>query len=142
MHIQRLTINDYEAIINLWERAKLPFRPHGRDSKESISKEMNANPEFFLGVFERDRLVGVAILSCDMRKGWINRLAVDPEYRSQGVAKALIMESERILRTCGIKLFSALIDDDNTASKELFRKCGYIEHHGIAYFSKRDNEEV
>lgn len=142
MRTQRLNINDYEAIINLWKGAKLPFKPHGRDSKESISREMTANPEFFLGAFERGRLIGVVILSCDMRKGWINRLAVDPEYRSQGVARALITESERTLRTRGVRLFCALIDADNTLSKELFKRCGYVEHHDITYFSKRDREEI
>jgi ribosomal protein S18 acetylase RimI-like enzyme len=142
MEIRRLTLNDYEAIVNLWKGANLPFRPRGRDSKQSVIKEMTANPDFFLGAFERDHLVGVVIISCDTRKGWINRLAVDPEYRFQGVAIALIMESERILRERGIRLFCALIDDDNAPSKELFKKCGYVEHHGIAYFSKRDDEEV
>jgi ribosomal protein S18 acetylase RimI-like enzyme len=142
MQNRRLTINDYEAITELWKKAKLPFRPKGRDSREAISSEMADNPEFFLGAFERDRLIGVVIISCDIRKGWINRLVVDPEYRYRGVAKTLIAESERILRARGVRLFGVLIDADNISSKELFRKCGYVEHHDIAYFSKRDSEEV
>jgi ribosomal protein S18 acetylase RimI-like enzyme len=142
MRIRRLTLDDYEAIIKLWKGAKLPFKPRGRDSKESISGEMTSNPEFFLGAFDRGRLIGVVILSCDMRRGWINRLAVDPEYRGQGVATALIAKAERTLRTRGVRLFCVLIDADNTLSKELFKKCGYVEHHGITYFSKRDDEEI
>jgi ribosomal protein S18 acetylase RimI-like enzyme len=142
MQNRRLTINDYEAITELWKKAKLLFRAKGRDSREAISSEMAANPEFFLGAFERDRLIGVVIISCDIRKGWINRLAVDPEYRYRGVAKTLIAESERILRARGVRLFGVLIDADNSSSKELFRKCGYVERHDIAYFSKRDSEEV
>jgi ribosomal protein S18 acetylase RimI-like enzyme len=142
MQNRRLTINDYEAITELWKKAKLPFRPKGRDSREAIFNEMAVNPEFFLGAFERDRLIGVVIISCDIRKGWINRLAVDPKYRYRGVAKMLIAESERILRARGVRLFGVLINADNVSSKELFRKCGYVEHHDIAYFSKRDSEEV
>jgi len=142
MKIRSLNISEYEDIINLWKRAKLPFKPSGRDSKESITKEMTANPDFFQGAFEHDRLIGVVIVSCDMRKGWINRLAIDPDYRSQGVAKALIAESERILRTHRIWLFCALIETSNVPSKELFKECGYTEGQEIAYFSKRDNEEV
>jgi ribosomal protein S18 acetylase RimI-like enzyme len=142
MQIRSLNIEEYGDIINLWKRASLPFKPRGRDSRESISKEMAANPEFFLGAFDQDHLIGVAILSCDMRKGWINRLAVDPEYRGQGVAKALIVESERILKTRGVKVFCALIEAGNLSSKELFKKCGYTEGHDIVYFSKRDNEDA
>jgi ribosomal protein S18 acetylase RimI-like enzyme len=142
MEIRKLTINDYEEIIKLWSRAGLSYRPEGRDSKESISAEMKANPEFFLGAFCDNHLVGVVIISCDIRKGWINRLAVDPDYRNRGIAKALIAESEKILRKQGIRIFCALIEDYNAASKELFKECGYAEHCDITYFSKRDSDEV
>jgi ribosomal protein S18 acetylase RimI-like enzyme len=135
-------MEEYRDIINLWKRASLPFKPRGRDSRKSMSKEIAANPEFFLGAFEQDHLIGVAILSCDMRKGWINRLAVDPEYRNQGVAKALIAESERILKTRGVRIFCALIEADNISSKKLFKKCGYTEGHDITYFSKRHSEDA
>jgi ribosomal protein S18 acetylase RimI-like enzyme len=142
MHIRRLTAKDYEAMASLWRRAKLPFRPQGRDSRESIVRQMNLNPDFFIGAFGQDRLIGVAVLSCDMRKGWINRLAVAPECRRKGVARALIAESERTLRTRGVNVFCALIDANNKPSKELFKKCGYVEHNDIVYFSKRDSEMV
>lgn len=142
MQIRRLTVGEYEAITSLWKRARLPFKPHGRDSRKSIAKEMATEPEFFLGAYEQDQLIGVAIVSSDMRKGWINRLTVDPEHRSQGVARALIAESERILKTRGVRVFCALIEADNKSSKELFRKCGYTESRDIAYFSKRDDAEA
>ena len=46
MEIRKLTINDYEEIIKLWSRARLPYKPKGRDSKEAIAAQMKANPEF------------------------------------------------------------------------------------------------
>ena len=142
MGIRKLTINDYEEIIKLWSRARLPYKPKGRDSNEAIAAQMKPNPEFFLGAFKDNRLVGMVIISCDMRKGWINRLAVDPDYRNRGIAAALIGESEKILRKHGIRIFCALIEDYNAASKELFNECGYVEHRDIIYFSKRDSNEV
>jgi hypothetical protein len=30
---------------------------------------MEANPEFFLGAFEGNQLIGTVIVTCDMRKG-------------------------------------------------------------------------
>jgi len=142
MQIRKLTAKDFEAMTSLWKRADLPFRPQGRDSRESITRQMNLNPDFFLGAFEQDRLIGVVVLSCDMRKGWINRLAVAPECRRKGIARSLIAEAERTFRTRGVNLFCALIDADNTPSEELFKKCGYAEHSDIIYFSKRDDESV
>jgi len=142
MEIRKLTIGDYEEMVRLWSKAKLPFKPKGRDSKEAIAAQIAVNPEFFLGALEGNRLVGTVIISCDMRKGWINRLAVDPAYKRRGIAKVLIAESEKTLRKQGIRIFCALIEDYNAASKELFRECGYVEHRDIAYFSKRDSDEV
>lgn len=142
MEIRRLTISDYDRIMRLWSRAGLPARPKGRDSKEAITEEIKANPDFFLGAFEKDHLIGVAIISSDLRKGWINRLAVGPDRRSRGVAKALIAECEKTLRNRGLRLFCALIEDSNVASISLFKKCGYVEHHDILYLSKRDSDDV
>jgi ribosomal protein S18 acetylase RimI-like enzyme len=103
---------------------------------------MTANPQFFLGAFEGDQLVGVVVLSNGLRKGWINRLATDPEYQRRGVALALIAESEKTLRESGVKIFCVLVGSSNAASRRLFKKCGYVEHHGIVYFSKRDSDDV
>jgi len=142
MEIRRLTINDYEEMARLWSKAKLPFKPKGRDSKEAIAIQMKVNPDYFIGTFENNRLAGTVIMSCDTRKGWINRLAVDPDYRYRGIAKALIAASEKKLRKYGIRIFCALIEDSNIASKKLFKECGYAEHHDIIHFSKRDSDEV
>jgi len=142
MDIQRLTRSDYDGIIELWSRTGLPFKPKGRDSKKAMAAQIQTNPDFFLGAFENGHLVGVVVLSCDVRKGWINRLAVDPDCRCRGVARTLIAESEKTLRKCGVKIFCALIGDHNKASRELFKECGYVEHRDIIYFSKRDSDKV
>lgn len=142
MEIRTLTANSYESIIALWSKAGLPFKPKGRDSREAIEAQIVANPEFFLGAFDNKCLIGTVVLCCDGRKGWINRLAVDPDYRRHGVARNLIAESEIVLRKCGISIFCALIEDYNDRSKKLFKKCGYVEHRDIIYFTKRDGDDV
>lgn len=142
MEIRKITIENYGKIIKLWSKAKLPFKPKGRDSKQAIEKQMKLNPEFFLGAFEGNRLIGSVIISSDTRKGWINRLAVHPAYRNRGVAKALIAESEKILRKHGIKIFCVLIEEYNDVSKRLFKECGYVEHRNVIYFSKRESNDI
>jgi ribosomal protein S18 acetylase RimI-like enzyme len=142
MEIRRLQVEDYPRLVELWSKAGLPFKPKGRDSPQAIAKQMKENPGFFIGAFENGKLIGAVIASSDGRKGWINRLAVDPEYRRRGIAKTLIAEAEKALRQKGLKIFCALIEDSNKASKELFRKCGYVEHRDIIYFSKRESDEV
>lgn len=141
MQIRKLTIGDYERIIDLWTRGGLPIEPSGRDSKKAIAAQMAANPHLFLGVFQDNQLIGTVIISSDTRRGWINRLAVDPDYRHRGVAKTLIAESEKLLKEQGVIIFAALVDDSNDASKELFKNCGYRERKDIVYFRKHITEE-
>ena len=142
MEIRKLTANDYADMTRLWIKAGLPFKPKGRDSKQRIVAEMKACPDFFLGAFEEDHLVGTVIVSSDLRKGWINRLAVDLHCRHRGIARALIAEGEKIMHKRGLRIFCALIEESNVPSKELFKKCGYSESHDILYFSKRDSDLI
>jgi len=129
-------------MVQLWRRSGLPFRPAGRDSREAIEAQMEVDPDFFLGAFDDSSLVATIIVSCDGRKGWLNRLAVSPEYRLRGIAKALIAEAEKVLRERGIGVFCVLIKDSNESSRKLFENAGYEELEGIRYFSKRDSEEA
>ena len=142
MQIRRLTAADYDGIVNLWSVSTLPYKPKGRDSREAIAAEMKLNPDFFLGAFDEERLVGAAVVSCDSRKGWINRLAVHPDCRRRGIAVDLINECESVIKKRGLKLFCALIEESNEQSIRLFKKRGYVEHRDILYFCKRESDDV
>jgi len=142
MRIRKLTVNDYDEIISLWKRAGLPHKPKGRDSKSDIEFQMRKNPSFFLGAYDENRLVGTVLASYDYRRGWINRLAVDPKYRRTGVARKLVAAAEEVLRKKGARIICALVEDCNAASLSLFKKCGYVEHRNDVYFSKRDSDEI
>jgi ribosomal protein S18 acetylase RimI-like enzyme len=143
IEIRNLRVNDYEAMVGLWKRAGLPFKPRGRDSKDMIERQMKAFPEFFIGAFHGDKLVGVVIGSYDGRmKGWINRLAVDPAYRRRGIGKQLIGRVEKALEKRGAAIFCALIETPHEESVRLFRKMGYLVHKDILYVTKRKSREV
>jgi ribosomal protein S18 acetylase RimI-like enzyme len=141
--IRALKMSDYEDIIKLWMRSDLPFRKKGRDSKTMMRRHMIAYPELFIGAFATSKLVGVVIGSYDGRmKGWINRLAVDPAYRREGIASRLILELEKNLRKLGARIFCALVKAPNKNSLSLFKKIGYEINESILYVSKRQNIDL
>ena len=72
----------------------------------------------------------------DRRKGWINRLAVRPGYRRQGVARRLIEACEQALYAQGIGITAALIERDNAVSVDLFTDAGYVADVPVHYFVK------
>ena len=129
--------SDYEEILDLWKRAGLSIRPEGRDSAISFARQMGWGVQRVPALREGDRLVAVAVLTHDGRKGWINRLAVDPAYRRRGLARRLIAEAERwFTQELGLEVWAALIERDNTASQILFERSGY-GRHDLVYVSKR-----
>jgi len=140
--IKELSLENYQEMIALWEQAGLPYRPRGRDSRTAIAAQLERDPELFLGAFSQGKLVGTVIGSDDGRKGWINRLAIDPDYRRHGIARMLIAETERRLKARGRKIIAVLVEDWNDVSLKLFQKCDYILDRSILYLSKREGPWV
>jgi len=142
LKIRDFEIEEYDILIELWEKAGLPYRPLGRDSKENISKQIEQPNISFLFVESEEKIVGSIIISHDGRKGWINRVAILPEYRKLGIASLLIDDAEKRLKEIGIDIVACLIEDWNIQSLKLFDNLGYIRHSDIIYFTKRESAEV
>lgn len=138
----RLDVTYYDEIVDLWRRAGLHIRPEGRDSPEAFARQMAGGVQTPLGLRAGEQLVAIALATHDSRKGWINRLAVDPHYRRQGLALRLIRLCEEHFQTLGIDIWAALIEDWNEASLALFRKAGYALAPDITYASRRKHDEV
>jgi len=139
--IRHLKETDYDDLIHLWRRAGLTHRPHGRDSLQSMSAEFSRAETCILGMYDGSEMIGSIIGTSDGRRGWLNRLAVDPDYRGKGLAGILIKDAENFLRGFGIKVIAALIEDENLPSISAFQKENYICGENILYFSKRSSPE-
>jgi ribosomal protein S18 acetylase RimI-like enzyme len=140
--IRKFRIEDYDGIIKLWEKCRLPLKPEGRDGREEISRQIQLDQVIFLVAEVEAGLVGTILATHDGRKGWINRLAVDPAFRGQGLAKNLVRQAERELEKAGLQMFAALIEEDNLRSIKLFEKLGYSFHPEIKYFTRKKSPEV
>lgn len=141
IRVRRLRMPDYEAIIDVLRVCDLNPRTRGRDSRAHLARQLRSRQTIYLGAFDGPRLVGTVFGTHDTRKGWINRLAVLPEYRHRGIAARLVRECERGLRKRGLQMFAALIDAENTPSRTLFSKLGYTTSD-ILYYRVKDHEGV
>ena len=128
---------DYDDILALWQCAGLSVRANGRDAPAVFARQMASGLQRVIGLRADNKLVAVAVLTHDGRKGWINRLAVDPAYRRQGLARRLVAEAERwFAQDVGLEIWAALIEEHNDASLVLFEELGY-ERPNVMYVSKR-----
>lgn len=133
---------DYDLLTSIWEKAGLPYKGKGRDSRENIEKEVKLDCNQFLFALQDDEAIGSILVTHDGRKGWINRVAVLPEYRKKGIAKLLVDAGEKWLIQQGIGIFACQIEEYNTGSFEAFQKMGYVPFEGIHYLTKRIHPDI
>ncbi|MHC4695107.1 MAG: GNAT family N-acetyltransferase [Planctomycetota bacterium] len=134
--IRPATAADYDGIVAVWSGGGLPFCPGYRDSREGFCRQLERFPDAYLVATDGDRVVGVVLGSHDERKGWINRLAVLPEYRRRGIAEALTAACEAAIHADGIEIVAVLIEADNSVSHKLFEKLGYRSDIPVRYYRK------
>lgn len=142
MELTRLIPADYVRMVELWQRVGLPFRSGGRDSQDAFAQQLASGVQIVLAYQEGDELIGVLVVTHDSRKGWINRLAVDPSWQHQGIGLRLIRAAEEYLHEQGIQVIAVLIDRDNERSIATFRQAGYNLEPDVLYLSKRPNLKV
>ena len=135
-------MEDYDDLISLWNAARLEHKPYGRDSREKLAKELERGICIFLVAEVNNRIVGSVLGTHDGRKGWINRVAVHPEFQGRGLAQLLINRVEEKLYEIGIEIVACLIERSNFRSIKLFEKLGYKQHDEIVYLTKRKYPEV
>ena len=131
---------DYDQVISLWSRCGLPFRPNGRDSRERIAAEIEGPSAIFLVAEERGKIVGTVLGTIDGRKGWINRLAIEPDHQRVGLGSRMVQEIEARFRRKGLEVFACLIEDHNPGSMRFFEGIGYKDDRTVHYYSKRRSE--
>jgi ribosomal protein S18 acetylase RimI-like enzyme len=140
--IRELREEDYDALVALWRDAGLPFKPRGRDTREAIARQLQKPTAAYLVAEIGGEVVGAVLGTHDGRKGWINRLAVAPEYRRRGLAARLVAEVERRLAELGVEIFACLVEDWNQDSLAAFQGLGYKPFRGVTYLTKRLRGEV
>ena len=137
VEIKLLKTHHVPEIIKVWEAAGLELKPKGRDLKEKLIQQMSLSFIRFIGAFFGNALVGIVIVNHEGRKGWINRLAVLPEFQHKGIAAKLLKAAEKWLEDEGIGIFAALIMEKNFTSRRFFEKAKYVEFQGVCYYTKR-----
>ena len=132
-----MAMADYGQVTQLWQQAGLPCRPKGRDSAHAIERELARFPGLLNVAEAAGKVVGVAIGTHDGRRGWINRLAVDPDYRRSQVASRLVRTLEERFQELGLQIFSAMVFVDNEAGQQLFARMGYQRATDVHLFNRR-----
>lgn len=139
--VRRMRPDDHADVADIWVRSGLPYQPLGRDSEERILEQLERGSSIYLVAEDGGKIVGVVLVTHDLRKGWLNRLAVAPEEQGKGIARELVRRAEEELSALGINIFAVQVHAHNHRSRKLFAELGYHEHDDIVYCSKRSGPD-
>jgi ribosomal protein S18 acetylase RimI-like enzyme len=143
MHIRQLTETD-ATIFRVLRLRALRESPHAfTNSYEEFSQQplestvqrfrdqVNSRINFMLGAFVDDQLVGIVGFYREtalkiQHKGSIVSMYVQPEYRSQGIARALLTEAiDRARRLPGLTQVLLGVMETQTTAKRLYESLGF-----------------
>jgi len=123
MLIRPFRDSDENAVIGLWRACHLvvPWNNPACD----IERKRHVQLELFL-VGELDgHIVASVFGGYDGHRGWINYLAVAPDYRRRGLGRAMMAAVEDKLRARGCPKINLQVRGTNAEVIEFYRSIGY-----------------
>jgi len=108
--------------------------PGVRDTEDSYARVVDAEHTWLFVAVDGDRIVGTLIAGWDGWRAALYRLAVDPDYRRRGIARALVSVGEERLREAGARRIGALVMRAEEHAQDFWRGIGYTEDTRVKRF--------
>ena len=121
---------DQAQVVALWQICEL-IRPWN-DPVKDIARKQQVRPEWFL-VGELDgQVIASVMFGYEGHRGWMNYLAVAPQYQSKGYARALIETGEALLLAAGCPKISLQVRSSNAKVIAFYQSLGYAQDEAIS----------
>jgi ribosomal protein S18 acetylase RimI-like enzyme len=112
-----------EAVLALWRQAGATVSP--TDTVEDLHRAITASPAVVLIAEAEGQIIGSVIGSFDGWRGNIYRLAVHPDFRRYGIARALVREVEQRLVRQGAGRITAWVEKEHPWAMGFWKAVGY-----------------
>lgn len=131
-----MSIEDYDSVYDLWLHTPGMGLNTTDDSREGIEKYLKRNPTTCFVAENEGKLVGVILAGHDGRRGYIHHTAVLPEYRHQGIAKALAAHAMDALEREGIHKVALVAFRHNALGNGFWESIGFTVREDLVYRNK------
>jgi len=123
--IRACRAGDENEIIDLWLQCNL-IVSHNHPGHD-FRRKLKVNPEwFFAGVLE-SKIIATCMAGYEGHRGWINYLAVAPDYRRQGIATQMMQTAEARLRKAGCPKINLQVRASNKEIIRFYESIGYSD---------------
>ena len=115
--------DDAASLLALWRKAEATVGI--TDTLEDVQRVIGHSAAIVLVAEQHGHIVGSVIGTFDGWRGNIYRLAVDRDYRRQGLARKLVDEVDKRLESMGAKRITALVEKDHPWAVGFWNSQGY-----------------
>ena len=137
--IRPLKEGDEEALVSLWNICKLTV-PWNNPYKD-IARKLNVQAELFLVGYLEYKLISSVMGGYDGHRGWINYLAVHPEFQARGYGNQLMDNVETRLRKLGCPKINLQIREGNDKVLSYYQKLGFVEEKRISMGKRLEDDQ-
>lgn len=120
--LRRATGRDDDAVLDLDHRA---FPPFWQLDRAGLIDAIRATPQTRYRVVDEPEIVGYVITGRSARRGYLQRLAVDPARRGEGLGAALVIDGLRWLRRWRVEQAVVNTQLDNGDALQLYERLGF-----------------
>ena len=128
--------DDYDGALKLWGSMEVGVQVGRSDRPEEIQRKLQRDPDLFLIAEENNVIVGTIIGGFDGRRGMVYHLAVQSNFREQGIGSLLLAEVEKRLKAKGCRKCYLLVTADNTDAAQFYEQRDWNEMKNDRIFAK------
>ena len=139
MQIRAFKSDDQEAVIALWRQCDL-VRPWNVP-KRDIQRKMQVRPDLFLVDVVNGEIVASVMAGYEGHRGWLNYLAVAPEFQRRGYGRAIVAAAETLLREAGAPKINLQIRTSNKAVVGFYGRLGYSIDDVVSMGKRLERDE-
>ena len=125
---------DEQAVVDLWIACDLVVS--WNDPRRDISRKMEVNPEWFLVGDLDGEVIATCMAGYEGHRGWVNYLAVRPEYQRRGYAAMMMRKAEELLLAAGCPKINLQVRENNHGVIRFYESIGY-KRDTVVSFGRR-----
>lgn len=139
--IRTMTIEDYDAVYELW------MSIHGfgirsiDDSREGVARFLARNPSTSVVAIADGKVVGAILCGHDGRRGCLYHVCVHEKYRKHGIGKAMAVACMRALQAEHINKVNLIAFKSNEIGNQFWKGEEWTFRDDLNYYDFTLNEQ-
>ena len=133
MIIEKMKIDDYDEIHQIWSNTNGMTLRAIDDSKEGIERFLKRNPNNNFICRINGNIIGGILCGHDGRKGFIYHTVVKENYRTRDIGKKLVENVINSLKEENITKIGVLVNSDNISGNNFWESLGFEYFNNLKY---------